>query len=278
MENVIIVDPVKFEKKKKVVKSDGKELFQIVSDFDRTLTVAFIDGKKSNTSFAQIRDGSFLAEEYRTKANNLFQKYYPIEMDPTIPQEEKKDVMTKWFRAHLKLMVDYGLTKRVVQDIAKSKVFPRNGFKKFIAFTIKNQIPLVILSSGVGDLIREFLLHNNFLVDNVHLISNLFEWKDGKAVAVKEPVIASFNKSSFEVEDKSFLKKLESRVNVLVMGDVISDLDMIKKEKHKTIISVGFVNADVEQYLEEYKKYFDVLILNDGPLDFVNDLLKELFE
>ena len=199
-------------------------------------------------------------------------------MDPKIPNEEKKEIMTKWFRAHLQLMVDCGLTEEIVRTVAKSKVIARGGFEKMINFTIGHKIPLVILSSGVGDIIREFLLQNNYLENNVHLISNLFEWKEGKAIAVKEPVIASFNKSNFGVKDKFFLEKLVGRKNVLVMGDVISDLDMIKPEKYDNILSIGFVNSAVEKHLEEYKKYFDVLILNDGPLDFVNGLLKELFE
>ena len=63
MENIIIVNPTDFEKKKNAIKKAGVNAFQIVSDFDRTLTVAFVDGKKSNTSFAQIREGRVLAKE-----------------------------------------------------------------------------------------------------------------------------------------------------------------------------------------------------------------------
>ncbi len=277
MENVIIVNEENFKNKKENIKSSGVDSFQIVSDFDRTLTKAFVDGKKSNTSFAQIREGNVLPKEYEDKANALFNKYYPIEINPRIPKEEKKYVMTEWFRAHLQLMVDYKLNKNIIEEIARKKVVPREGFEDLLKFSSSHKIPFVILSSGVGDIIREFLFHKKLFSDNVHLISNLFEWKDGIAVLVREPVIASFNKSSFEVTDKEFLKTLENRINVLVLGDAISDLEMIKPEKFDNVLSIGFVNMFVEEHLEEYKKHFDVLITNDGSLDFVNQLLKDLF-
>jgi 5'-nucleotidase len=48
--------------------------------------------------------------------------------------------------------------------------------------------------------------------------------------------------------------------------------------EHENIIKIGFLNENIKESLSEYKKNFDVIILDDGPMDFVNDLLKNILE
>ena len=42
------------------------------------------------------------------------------------------------------------------------------------------------------------------------------------------------------------------------------------------ILRIGFLNEDVEENLEAYKKTFDQIILNDSSMQPVNSLLKEI--
>jgi len=42
----------------------------------------------------------------------------------------------------------------------------------------------------------------------------------------------------------------------------------------ETEIKIGFLNSDVEKNLDHYKEVYDVVILNDGSFEFVDDLLK----
>jgi len=46
--------------------------------------------------------------------------------------------------------------------------------------------------------------------------------------------------------------------------------------EHDTIIRIGFLNHHVKKFLNKYNKNFDAVILNDGPMDYVNKLLKEI--
>ena len=46
--------------------------------------------------------------------------------------------------------------------------------------------------------------------------------------------------------------------------------------KYENIIRIGFLNYADEERLEDYKKNFDIVILNDSDLGFVNQLLKEI--
>ena len=47
MKDLIISNPEWLEKTKQLILSQGKENIHVIADFDRTLTKAFVDGKKS---------------------------------------------------------------------------------------------------------------------------------------------------------------------------------------------------------------------------------------
>jgi len=51
---------------------------------------------------------------------------------------------------------------------------------------------------------------------------------------------------------------------------------MIKGLNYKNVIKVGFLNEEIKKNLEAYRQNFDVLILNDGDMNYVNNLLKEM--
>jgi len=46
---------------------------------------------------------------------------------------------------------------------------------------------------------------------------------------------------------------------------------------HETVLKIGFLNRNIDKLLPEYKSIYDVVITNDGSMDFVNDyILKNL--
>ena len=45
---------------------------------------------------------------------------------------------------------------------------------------------------------------------------------------------------------------------------------------YDNLLKIGFLNENVEENLEYYKKAYDIIILNDSSMDYVNDLLKEI--
>ena len=114
MENIIIPDSEKLEEIKKAIKSDDYNKLQIMADFGRTLTRYFINGEKAPTSFAQIREKEYLGQEYQDKANELFDKFHPIEIDTNLSAEEKNPILTDWWKKHLELMVKYGISQDII--------------------------------------------------------------------------------------------------------------------------------------------------------------------
>ena len=105
MDNVIILNPGNLEKKIEKFRLAGKDKIHVISDFDRTLTKAFVNGKKTPSVIAILRNGNYLGEEYTKKANELANKYHPIEIDPNVPDDEKRKAMFDWWSEHFDLLI-----------------------------------------------------------------------------------------------------------------------------------------------------------------------------
>ena len=172
MENIIIGNKTKLEDLKELISKDGVEKLHVLTDFDRTLTSLFVNGKKVTSLISILRDGNYLTPDYPEKANRLYNKYYPIEIDPSIPMEKKKKAMNKWWTAHFDLLIESGLNKKDIESISKSKeVKFRKGFSDFIDILKENDIPLVIMSAcGLGaNAISMFLEEEGKLYDKIHI-------------------------------------------------------------------------------------------------------------
>jgi len=48
---------------------------------------------------------------------------------------------------------------------------------------------------------------------------------------------------------------------------------MTRDFPYKNIWKIGFLNENKEELFEEYSKHFDELVLDDGPLTSVNEIL-----
>ncbi len=280
MEDIIISDKETLEEKIKKIAETGKEGLHVLADFDRTLTKAFVDGEKIPSLISELRNRNYINEDYSKKAHELFNKYHPIEVDPNVPFEEKKAKMHEWWSKHFELLIKSGLNKKHLKQIVDNgKIQFREGVLEFLDYLHEKDIPLIILSSAGlgGDSISMFLEKHNRKYDNIHIISNSYVWdSEGNAVAVKEPIIHSLNKSEITVKDYSVFDIIKNRKNVLLLGDGIGDLGMVEGFPYDTLISIGFLNEKVNENLETYKKNFDVVITNDGSMSYVNKILEKI--
>lgn len=280
MENIVISNPDKLDELKKIISADGADKLHVLADFDRTLTNAFVDGKSTPSLISILRDGNYLTPDYAKKANELYNKYHQIEIDPKIPFEEKKKAMYEWWTTHFDLLIKSGLNKKDLERVVETgKLKFRDGFPEFIDFLRKYSIPLVILSSSGlgGDAISMYLKKEGKLYENIHIISNSYKWdKDGNAIAVKEPIIHVMNKGEAAIKNYPVFEKIKDRKNVLLLGDSVGDVEMIKSLDCDNLIKIGFLNDNTEEGLESYKLNYDIIILNDSSMNYINELLKEI--
>ena len=281
MKEIIISNSVNFERLKQKIISGGAKKFHVLADFDRTLTKCFVKGAKIPSIISVLRNENYLSEEYSEKAKNLADYYHPIEVNPSISLKEKKKQMEEWWKKHFELLIKSNLNKKNLERVInEGKVEFREGVEEFIDFLYQKKIPLIIISSsGIGDLIPMYFEKHKKLYNNVHIITNLYKWdKKGNAVGIiKDSIIHVFNKDETSVKDHlKIYKVIKSRKNVLLLGDSLGDLGMIKGFDYENLMKVGFLNEEVEKDLMEYKKNFDIVITNDGTFEFINDFVKKL--
>jgi len=282
MKRDVIYNPENLDRIRQVFAQGGIDQIHVLADFDRILTQAFVDDQEVPAVMYILHSGGYLSEDYTQKAQALFEKYHPIEIDPQVPLAEKKRAMEEWWRVHFELLIRSGLSRDDLRKVlASEKIRFRDGVLDFLDFLHEHGIPLVIMSSsGLGDeMISMCLEQAGRKYDNIHIVSNAFEWdENGKAIRVKEPVIHVANKDETVLSHFPFFEAIRDRRNVILLGDNIEDVGMIEGFDYNNLLKIGFLNKDVDVNLPHYRNNFDVVITRDSSMEFVNDFLRNTFE
>jgi 5'-nucleotidase len=281
--NIIIPDQNKFDAKLKAIVAAGKDKLHVRMDFDGTVTKADVGGKRVPSLVSIICDENILGEAFSQAVSELYKKYRPIEIDPDIGAKDKKILMLEWWNAIYGLMIKNKLSKRHIEQVSRStRIQLRDGFKEFAAELADNNIPLVIMSAGgLGvDGIDAILQRNGIPLKNIIIAGNRLEWDNGGCVvAVKEPIVHTLNKNEETLlREPAIYEMIKNRPNVLLFGDTLADIAMVEGADIANLLSFGFLNIDVEKQMEMFKQIFDIVILNDDSMDFVNQTLRQILE
>ena len=210
-----------------------KDNFFVALDFDKTLTA-----KESTDSWDA--SGRILGEDFQKKIDELHEKYGPIEQDYKITFEEKKKAMEEWYYNCLALYYEFHLTKEQLEkSVAQSNLIFRKGAKEFLRDMYVNQIPIIILSAGIQNVIEQFLKNENCFYDNMYIISNRFSFdENGNIEKFQNAMIHTLNKTMEGHLTSDITKKLMNRKYRLLIGDFIEDKNMIPSEEWNQTISV----------------------------------------
>ena len=149
----------------------------------------------------------------------------------------------------------------------------RDGSKEFLKRMNELNIPVIIVSAGVGNIIVEFLKKEEDYYPNIHIISNTVEFEDGVMKGLKGKTIHSLNKDVVHGDD-DVLKIINDRKNILLFGDLVADVKMIPKEKEKDALKFGFLDHKIDENLNYYKEVYDVVIRDEGSFKSVLDIIK----
>lgn len=238
--------------KLKKLRIDKNNIF-IVLDFDRTIT-----NFNSQDSWAVC--GGLLGDKFKKRMDEYYNYYFPIEIDYKIDEKEKESYMIEWYDKCINLYYEFDLTKKKLeQSIRQSKITFREGAKEFIKKANINNIPIVILSAGIGNVIEEFLKINDYYFDNIYIISNFIKFNDnGNMKKFNDKMIHTLNKTMEGHLSKEFKEKIDKKEIGLLVGDLISDIKMISKDRLESAVTIGFLNDN--NNLEVYNKNFDIVL------------------
>uniref|UniRef100_A0A0N5B0V2 5'-nucleotidase n=1 Tax=Syphacia muris TaxID=451379 RepID=A0A0N5B0V2_9BILA len=235
---------------------DGSEHLIVIADFDYTLSRSkSSNGEKCPITYevfeeAAKRTSPLVAKQFA----ELSKKYYPIELDPNIPVIDK--------------------IPHMVQCDFKSDA------DIFLKILKENNIPLIIFSAGIGDVIDCCIKSKIGSVDsNIHIISNMFTYnKAGITNGFSTPLIHTYCKDGKMIENCPSLKrKLSGRHNVLLMGDSLGDVTMADGYSPTggklNVLKLGFLNDVCEKYLSNYCGVYDAVLVDDQTMLVPNEII-----
>ncbi|KAL6552624.1 hypothetical protein OROHE_007988 [Orobanche hederae] len=304
--DVMVGDPQLLQSKITSIRLGGPSKLQVIADFDATLTKYWIDGQRGHSSHGLLQQGN---PEYDLKRQKLYEHYHPLEIDPTIPLDEKAKLMEEWWEKTHALLTEGGLTYSAIESsVAKSRIAFRDGVTELFELLEvlyepnpllpmgfgfeRSNVPVLIFSAGLADIIEEVLrqkLHKSF--KNVRIVSNRMDFdQNGNLVSFKGKTIHVLNKNEHAIDmagpvhDQlgdvngvaADISSVKLRTNVLLLGDHIGDLGMSDGLNYSTRISVGFLNDNIEGSCDSYRNAFDVIYMNDTSMRGVVKLVSQL--
>jgi HAD superfamily hydrolase (TIGR01544 family) len=294
------------------IKSEGLTKFQVVSDFDRTITPQWLKDPCSKTgrllpchaSHGVIETSVHVSDDYRRATKSMADHYIPQEHDLSIPASRRAELCSEWYHKAHSIMLEERLSRDSLRQLvfdcwSGMEIHLRLGCGDLFSKLLEADIPVTVLSAGVSDVIEHVLdlekipIERRIVTDQsedavfvdsrIMVVGNrmIFDGTSGRHIGFSEPVIHPFNKRG-AIADALARSSIRSvRPNALLMGDMIGDVDFVQSIPHLSeYIAVGFLNDRKENHqvwLEEYLKHFDIIITGgSASMDVVTRLIESL--
>lgn len=173
--------------------------------------------------------------------------------------------MEIWYKSCLNLYYEYNLTKeKLHESVYQSNLQLREGAQEFLEKMYKENIPVIICSAGIGNVIEEFLKEKNCYFKNIYIVSNFLTFdKNGNIEKYKSKLIHTMNKHIEGNLPPELKQEIKKRKYKLLIGDTIEDKQMVDASEIDNTITVGFLNDMIEQNTEKYKSEFDVCLIGN---------------
>ena len=283
-------------------KTNHKNLV-LVTDFDFTITKRF-NYQKDISLYSSYRfyDESLIGGDQQKILeiqNQLCNQYMKYETDSSYDKEIREKKVHEFYYKSLDVYINPNFTRNSIGKMLKKlkeKFELRKYTKELFELLIKLEIPIVIVSGGVKEVIIDLLkkciknFENYLTQKKIIIIANELYFEEGKGcIGHSEDIIYAFNKSNFV---KKYIKNNFPNVkNVIVMGDHINDYDSVQDLEltKNNIIGIGFVNIKpeivkdetkkeiIKKNTEDYLNVYDINFVGDTDFSFIIRLLK-LFE
>ena len=193
-------------------------------DFDYTMTQYFTpSGHVSTSTHGVFSRSGLLPQSFIQREAYLFEKYFKYEMDPTLSPQDRYKYMEEWWnQAHANL-IEHKVSKTLLEkcmEPQKATILLRQGCREVIDLLEQNDVPLLIFSAGIGDVIEEFFRRESVQPSDMHILSNRMVMDDdGLVIGFQEPVVHPSNKAL--LVDRAAHVLHPDRAAFIVVGDHI---------------------------------------------------------
>ncbi|XP_076000422.1 cytosolic 5'-nucleotidase 3-like [Genypterus blacodes] len=277
--SVLMRDPQRVEEILQTMLQCGSNTLQVISDFDMTLTRFAFNGKRCPTCHNILDNSSIITSDCKEKLAKLLGTYYPIEIDCSRSIEEKLPLMVEWWTKAHELLVQQKIKKDLLaMTVRESEAKLRDGFQVFFDHLHEHNVPLLIFSAGIGDILEEVIRQAGVFHPNVKVFSNYMDFdEDGVLKAFKGELIHIYNKREGALLNTGHFQDLRTRPNVLLLGDSLGDLAMADGvQDMENILKIGFLNDKVDERKQSYLNAYDVVLVKDETLEVPNALIHYL--
>lgn len=274
----------------KALLDGGYGKLQVIADFDRTLTRTHRNGQDLHCSWGVFETSKFVPQTYLEETQALRSKYLPIELDAHMSIEEKTPHIVEWYKEANRMLTGVGTVNRAnFADMVKdSNVELREGTQDLMTNLRGRDVPVLVLSAGLGDMVKEILVGLDAMHPNMHLVSNFLQYdKEGNIVGMAGDgeVIHVYNKNEKSLKNlasEEFNRQIRERKNVILMGDSLGDVGMADGvEEPEAVLKIGFLNHGEESgadkvRLDKYLDAYDIVLVDDQTMKVAQLITQQL--
>ncbi len=203
-------------------KAEGGQRLHLLTDFDLTLTQGFVPGQNSGTW--DVID-ELLPPDAVVRHAEIYGSLRPLELQGILTP----DIAVEKWSAVLNLICSHNINIDDLRDAFLHVAQLRDGTLELFQYLAAAEVPRVVLSSGISNVINIMLDHYGILA--THIVSNTLQYdQNSKKVTGWDPstLIHILNKNE---RASGELRQLRTaRPNTILLGDVPADVKMIDGE------------------------------------------------
>ena len=265
---MIIIDNKKIDK---CNKWEDNSIY-VLTDFDRTITSA-----DSYVSWDILSKNNLVNNDYLVEVKNLYNYYRPIEINESLSEEYRSKFMVDWWNEEIKLFIKHGLNEDIINEASTNMnlITFRNGGKEILKNMKDRNIPVIIISAGIGNFIEKFLEYNDCYYDNIYVLSNFLKFNEKRVVGFHGEVIHSLNKNVVTLPN-NIKDLLDLRNNIILMGDNVADVNMAKYNDRNDALKIGFLEENIDSNKDIFLNNFDVVSTNNTSFNDLSNIVKVL--
>lgn len=265
---LIVADSISFQRKIAEFAALGAAGVHVIFDFDRTLTVRRPGAQDEVTTWHILRE--HLPEAGQAEYQRLFEKYRALELNGDMTQQDA----VQWWSSILNLFVAHSIDLTAVEETFLARASIRPGTVELFKLFADHNIPVIILSAGIHDVIdiwcRQYNIHPSIIIstrlkiDSNNIISG---WQEDTLVHV-------LNKSEATHPEVSTMRR--NRTKLFVVGDSLDDASIAADGHHVVKIRIlDFRGDEATTVHEEHKtlQKFDAFV-KTGSLDPLRQLIE----